>query len=180
LAKIRLPEYLRTIDPREFEELICRLFERMGYQVTRTPYAGDGGVDAYMRRDGCLSILQCKRVRGSVGEPILRDLFGTMHAETASSAFVVTTGKISRQARAWIKEKPIFLMELPELHQLLQKHFTETDVVPHDFSPTTTSDQLCPRCGSFLHVVRGRRGQFVGCKAYPKCLYTRDLRRRRG
>jgi len=128
LKKIQLSEYLQTMHPREFEELVCRLFERMGYQVTRTRYTGDNGVDAYLRREEHLSVLQCKRVKKAVGEPILRDLFGTMHAARASSAFVVTTGTVSRQARTWIKGKPISILELSALQELLRHHFSEGDV----------------------------------------------------
>ena len=39
---------------------------------------------------------------------------------------------------------------------------------------------VCPRCGSKLvtrTVKRGRNegSQFLGCEAYPKCRFTRDL-----
>ncbi len=33
----------------------------------------------------------------------------------------------------------------------------------------------CPRCGEELVVRFGRRGPFVGCSAYPKCRFTRNL-----
>jgi len=176
LASIRLPEYLKAMDPRKFEELVCLLFERMGYEVTPTRYVGDGGVDAFVRRGETLSILQCKRVKGSVGEPILRDLFGTMHSEKAGSAFVITTGKVSEQARAWANNKPISLIEIGQLQELILQHFSESDVVPANFHPTATQDRVCPLCGSLLRVVKVRRGVDVGCESYPKCRYTRSRR----
>ncbi len=168
------------MDPRDFEELVCQLFERMGYEVARTPYTGDGGVDAYATREGKKSIIQCKRVKGSVGEPILRDLYGTMHATEASSAFVVTTGKVSPQAQEWIKGKAISIIELPQLQALLLEHLSEGDVVPGDFNPTPTAEPgVCPRCGSPLRTIKGPRGKFMGCTSYPQCRYTTALQRRK-
>jgi restriction system protein len=116
-------------------------------------------------------------VQGSVGEPILRDLFGTMHAEKCDNAIVVTTGKISKQAREWIAEKPIRIIELKELRLLIDKHFVESDIVPRDFDPNVPhlesdfESKFCPKCGSRLLLREGRRGQFYSCSDYPKCNY---------
>ncbi len=136
VAKIRLPEYLRKMHPKEFEDLVCALFEKMGFEVEPTQYSRDGGIDGYLKKDGKLvSILQCKRVKGSVGEPVLRDLFGTMHATGAKEGVVVTTGKVSTQARAWSQDKPIRIYELDELAACIRTHFKEDDVVPTGFAP---------------------------------------------
>jgi restriction endonuclease Mrr len=112
VKRIRLPEYLKKIHPEEFEKLICQLYTHLGYEVQHTKYTGDSGIDAFLRKDGHLTILQCKRVKGSVGQPVLRDLYGTMRAEDASSGLIVTTGKISKQAQEWVKDKPIEIIEL--------------------------------------------------------------------
>ncbi len=36
-------------------------------------------------------------------------------------------------------------------------------------------DEKCPECGEPLIVRVGRKGKFVGCSAYPKCRYTRNV-----
>lgn len=172
IAKIRLPEFVRKIDPQEFETLICRLFRQMGYRVEQTPYVGDNGSDGYLYTGAEKIVLQCKRVQGSVGEPVLRDLYGTMHATTCTSAIVVTTGKVSGQARKWINGKPIRIIELDELQALLREHFKEGDVVPNGFTPVGLATRQCPRCGNALRVINGRNGRFVGCTMYPTCHYT--------
>lgn len=33
----------------------------------------------------------------------------------------------------------------------------------------------CPNCGSPMKAVRGRRGVFLSCSAYPACRYTKGL-----
>ncbi len=130
IRRIRLPDYLRSMEPYRFEQLVCLLFQRMGYQAEGTPYTGDNGVDGYLHKNGCKSVLQCKRVKGSVGEPVLRDLYGTMHATGSQSAIVVTTGRVSDQARTWANGKAIRIIERLELQALITEHFQECEVVP--------------------------------------------------
>ena len=181
VRQIRLPQYLASMNPREFEALVCDLFGRLGYSVEVTPYVGDGGVDAFLRKEGGLAILQAKRVKGSVGEPVLRDLFGTMHAHSANQGIVVTTGNVSKAAARWASGKAIRIICLDELARLIRDRFSEDDVVPNSFRADMSEEIVCPRCGSPLRKVSGRRGPFLGCSAYPRCSYTRSgAMRRRG
>jgi hypothetical protein len=175
VEQVKLPEYLRSMDPRLFEELVCNLFRQMGYRVEATPYVGDGGADGYLYKDGQKTVLQCKRVKGSVGEPVLRDLYGTMHGNGAQFGLVVTTGRVSRPAREWATGKTIKIIELDELRTLLEKNFPSAVLVPPEFAPVSSALPCCPQCRVALRVVRGRRGSFLGCTGYPKCKYTRSM-----
>jgi DNA topoisomerase I len=38
-----------------------------------------------------------------------------------------------------------------------------------------TLDEKCPKCNSPLNKRLGKRGHFIGCSAYPKCDYTRNI-----
>jgi restriction system protein len=172
-----MPEFLRQVDPRAFEALVCKLYERMGYSVEPTRYVGDDGVDGYLRKDGKLTILQCKRTKSAIGAPILRDVLGAMHHDKADAAIVVTTGGVSRQARRWAVGTPIRIIQLPELVEMLKCHLREEDIVPDDFA--VGEERFCAKCGMPLREVQGRRGRFLGCTGYPVCRYTRDLGRRR-
>jgi len=173
IKKIKLPEYLKSMDPEEFEILACDLFHRMGYKVEHTPYSGDSGIDAYLRKDNNLTILQCKRVKGSVGEPILRDLFGSMHATGAKEGIVVTTGKVSAKARDWSKNKPIKIIETEGLIENIRIYYKEDDIVPESFIPNPDKGSYCPRCGSPMRVINWHGRRFWGCSAYPSCKYTK-------
>jgi Restriction endonuclease/Topoisomerase DNA binding C4 zinc finger len=179
LSRIRLPEYLRSIDPQQFELLICEMFRRMGYEARATPYSQDGEIDGYLRKNGRLSLLQCKRVKGAVGEPVLRDIYGTLVAHKAAQAIVVTTGTVSEQARQWMKGKPIRIIELKELETLISQQFRDEEVVPKSFVPNVGLVDACPRCRYPLRRIRGRHGDFFGCTAYPACRYTRSTRKPR-
>lgn len=175
VARIRLPQHLSQMDAEEFEHLVCDLFRRLGYEVEHTPFTGDGGIDGYLRKNGQLSILQCKRVKGSVGQPVLRDLFGTMNHEKAKEGIVVTTGRVSKQAREWAQGKAIRILELDELTNLIRENYSESDVVPKEFIPYGVNSALCPKCSRPLRVVKWKGKEFLGCTGYPRCRFTKSL-----
>lgn len=37
---------------------------------------------------------------------------------------------------------------------------------------------LCPRCGGSLVLRKGQHGKFYGCSNFPKCRYSRNIKRR--
>jgi hypothetical protein len=130
LASIRLPQYLQQMDPREFELLVCSVYGRLGYNANSTPYAGDGGVDGYLKRSGKLYLLQCKRVKGSVGSPVLQQLSGCVSHHGAAGGIVVTTGNVSKQARGWAKHNKIDVVELDAFVRMVREVYPEGEVVP--------------------------------------------------
>lgn len=175
IRKIRLPSYLKDMNPLAFERLACDLHAKLGYEVESTVYSGDNGADGILKRNGELTILQAKRVQGYVGEPVLRDLFGTMHSFGAKHGVVVTTGKVSEQARKWVLGKSIRIIELEELSSLIRQNFKEGDLVPDSFAPSIKHVNLCPECHRPLRKRRGKHGSFWGCTGYPSCRYTKNI-----
>lgn len=102
---------LQRMDPIEFEQYVGALFRKMGYRVEDTRASGDEGVDLVLRRGRRTAVVQVKRYRGSVGQPVIRDLYGAMMHAGASEAYLVTTGSITRAARRWAADKPIHLID---------------------------------------------------------------------
>ncbi|MFZ2489551.1 MAG: restriction endonuclease [Anaerolineae bacterium] len=103
---------LQAMDPSEFEVWVGELFRSRGYFVENTPDSGDHGIDLWVVSPfGERAIVQCKRYRGVVGEPVVRDLYGVMEHENAAQGFLVTTGSISDSAGAWAAGKPIELID---------------------------------------------------------------------
>lgn len=182
--KLRDKSYLQQVDPREFERIVLFLYENMGYSTEATPITGDQGIDGFLRRDGKLVLLQCKRVKSGVGQPVIRDLYGNIAhflGEKKShgisvSGLLVTTGSVSQQAKAWARNKPIKVVELDELVSLIEKHIGIDNIVPKKFNPANlpTPKGVCPKCGSRLRKINGRNGPFYGCTSYPTCRYTRS------
>lgn len=112
-----------ALQPDEFEEWVGLLFQLDGYEVQNTQYSGDHGIDlAVSGRGTQRGLVQCKRYRGTVGEPTVRDLYGTLMHEGAEFAWLATTGAISRQAREWAMGKPIELWDGQKLVELAKRH----------------------------------------------------------
>jgi HJR/Mrr/RecB family endonuclease len=105
-------EELRSLSPSEFEELVAETYRAQGHQVQLVGGTGDHGIDLIVnsqRRETWL--VQCKRYRGKIGEPIVRDFYGALKASDADGGAIITTGTISDAARLWAEGKPIKLYD---------------------------------------------------------------------
>lgn len=113
-------EQMLALSPTDFEEYVAyRLFRRQGYHVDNPPTVKDGGIDLIITDSrGRRAVAQCKRYRGTVGESILRDLYGTMIHDGAGMGFLITTGTISASARRWAEGKPLVLIDGARLVEL--------------------------------------------------------------
>ena len=115
-------EDLLSLSPEDFERLIAELFTIYGYQAQVSGGNSDHGVDVVVTNEEEEKwIVQCKRYSGSVGEPVVRDLFGTMGHEGATRAYLITTGSFTRQAMEWAVGKPIVLYDGEALVKLIRR-----------------------------------------------------------
>jgi restriction system protein len=113
---------LQNLSPGEFEEYVTQhIFVRQGYQAINTPDVKDGGIDVLVYdRYGQQAVVQCKRYRGTVGEAVVRELYGTMVGNGATYAYLITTGAISAAAERWARGKPIELIDGRRLMEISQ------------------------------------------------------------
>lgn len=112
LSNTKRLEDLLALSPDEFETLVAALFKAYGHEALVSGGNSDHGVDVVIyNADGEKWIAQCKRYSGSVGEPIVRDLYGTMRHEGAQKAYLITTGTFTAQASDWAEGKPIVLYD---------------------------------------------------------------------
>jgi len=115
-------EDLLAMPPEKFETLVAVLFRAYGHHVEVVGGNSDHGVDvAVMTDQGEKWIVQCKRYSGSVGEPVVRDLYGTLLHEEAQLAFLITTGNFTQQALEWVEGKPIVLYDGDGLVRLIRR-----------------------------------------------------------
>jgi len=113
---------LLSLTPEAFEVLVAELFSCYGYQTETLGGSSDHGVDVLVFNDqGEKWVVQCKRYNHSVGEPVVRDLYGTMLHEEAQRAYLFSTGSFTRQARKWIEGKPIVLYDGEALIRLIRR-----------------------------------------------------------
>jgi HJR/Mrr/RecB family endonuclease len=112
---------LMSLSPREFEEMVVELYTALGHTARRTGAVGDHGVDVVVKaKNGEKWVVQCKRWRGNVGEPIVRDFYGVVHHEKADRGTLITSGGFTEQARAWAKGKPLTLVDGPQFMKYMK------------------------------------------------------------
>ena len=122
-GRVQTLAQMLALEPAEFEVWTAMLFQLMGYQVRNTADGADHGIDLEVANDRLRhGLVQCKRYRGSVGEPTVRDLYGTIAHERADFGWLVTTGAISRQAREWADGKPMELWDGLKLVELARRY----------------------------------------------------------
>lgn len=119
---------LKAMDPYAFEALVAETYHSLGYRVQRVGHSGDHGIDVELHtREGAYWVVQCKRYHGSVGEGIVRELYGTMISERADRAVLVTTAEITPPARTWAQGKPIDLVDGSAFLDLVQRARREAE-----------------------------------------------------
>jgi len=114
----------------DFEHLIRQLFEwefsDKGIEVKVTRASHDRGVDAIMFDPDPLRggkyVLQAKRYTRPVDVAAVRDLYGTILNEGANRGILVTTSSYGPDAYEFSKDKPISLVDGPNLILMLQRH----------------------------------------------------------
>lgn len=175
-------ESIRGLPWKQFENLLGEAYRRQGYSVAETLGGGaDGGVDLVLRREGMVTLVQCKRWKGKpVPVHIVREIYGILIDRGATAAKVVATASFTSEAVAFAKDKPIELVDSDALLHLLRGVQTSGKIVsarsgdePDHISP------LCPRCGSVMKLREAKRGanlgkKFWGCSRYPTCKGTEN------
>ncbi len=122
LSALKTLEDIMELPPEGFEQLVAKLFQVFGHEAEITNSGSDHGVDVIVTSTkGEKWVVQCKRYRGTVGEPVVRDLYGTMLHEGAQSAYLITTGTFSKQATVWAEGKPIVLFDGEALVRLVRQ-----------------------------------------------------------
>ena len=169
---------LKALSPTQFEAWVAARFAERGYQVRLTGMPGDHGVDLLAVRGKEVAVIQCKHYRRrTVGEPVLRDLYGAMHGLRAHRAYLVTTGRLTGPARRWIEGKPITVWEGPDLTRLLLPPGLQA--APRNPAAAALTRLACPRCGAALAHRRDRQtGEHVlACSSDAGCGYAQRLPR---
>lgn len=120
---------LMEMNPYDYEILIAKLFERMGYISTLTPKSKDRGIDVILRKeDGVIeqkTIVQVKRRKDAIGEEYVKHLHSTLMTNpTATQAILLTTSSFTRPAIDFVMDNklPILLMDGKKVADLVLKY----------------------------------------------------------
>lgn len=117
---------IQSLSGVEFEIICKHLLEKMGFSVETTKTSGDGGIDLIaINTQPIFSgkyIVQCKRYTGSVGEPVIRDLYGVVTSERANKGVLMTSGHFTKSAVAFAEGKPIELINGVAMRELFGQY----------------------------------------------------------
>lgn len=122
----RVSEILHNLDPYAFEKLAQRLLRECGFSdVEVTKKSGDGGIDGTgkLRINGIFSFnvaFQCKRYKGQVGAPQIRDFRGSL-GTNIEKGVLITTGAFTREAKEEASSEGKRLIDLMDGEELINK-----------------------------------------------------------
>jgi len=103
---------IKSNSPSFFEKLVIDLMIAMGYGGSRADagksvgQSGDEGIDGIIKEDRLgldVIYLQAKRWEGTVGRPEIQKFVGALHGKRARKGVFITTGKLSNEAREYLK-----------------------------------------------------------------------------
>lgn len=183
---------IKTMSGLDFEKYLERLFRNLGYQVERTPYQGDYGVDLILvHPSGKRTAVQAKRWKGkSVGVEALQQVIGGAAYHKCQETLVVTTSGYTDPAKRMAQETGTKLWGLNELVKAMEGQgkkqasqvaskpapagrprahaATPARGVSHSGGPSPAGP-LCTLCGSAT-VKRQVSGKSIWlCSTYPAC-----------
>lgn len=120
---------LRKTDPYQFEEMMVKLLNAMGYKGTNgqsvvTQKSNDGGIDGIINQDplGLRTVyIQVKRYAENnvVGSPEINSFFGALRRKQADRGVFITTSSFTKDAKEAAKQLNIALVDGEMLTNLM-------------------------------------------------------------
>ncbi len=191
-AKTTLTEYLsrptswslkllQEIEWKRFEDLSTAYYLEKGILAKTTSLGADGGIDIKLYQDGAesaTSLVQCKAWNNrQVGVKEIREFLGVLTHEKVAKGFYMTSGGFTDDAKETAKANKIilisgemFLEMIMRLPQISQKKLLQLAIAGDYKTPS------CSACGVKMVKRSGKKGEFWGCKNYPKCRQTMHLK----
>ena len=114
------------MDAYAFEKLAQRLLRECGFSEVRvTKKSGDGGIDGTgkLRIQGIFSFnvaFQCKRYKGKVGAPEIRDFRGSLD-QNIEKGVLITTGSFTQDAKDEASSSGKRVIDLMDGEELISK-----------------------------------------------------------
>ena len=105
---IKSDEYMKwaTLSKREFELVVAKLFEKMGYKSGATRYTIDRGIDVVAEKDGKTTYIECIH---NIGGPLriadeVLELQGTKYYFDADNVILIASSGVSESTKNTVKQ----------------------------------------------------------------------------
>jgi HJR/Mrr/RecB family endonuclease len=121
---------IHSLTPRQFEEMVAELLEKMGYKVQLTPLTKDGGKDIIIASNKDIGrfmyYVECKKYApdNPVKLGIVKQLYATVIADNVTAGILVTTSHFTKGAKDFAENQlhQLSLIDLLKLNDLLKRH----------------------------------------------------------
>lgn len=121
-------DLIYRISPREFEKIIEQLLKDQGFETELTQETRDGGKDIIATKmevgGPIVFYIECKHYgeRNKVNLNDVRALYGVHSADRINKSMIVTTGRVTRDARTFIEERKTHMsvIEIEDIRDLIK------------------------------------------------------------
>jgi len=121
------PQKLASLTGADFEKLVYRLFETIGYSVELVGRSGDQGGDLIANKNGERLLIQTKCYRDwSTGNEAVQQVVAAMKYYDCKKAIVITTSYFTPEAIALAKANSVELIPKKRLQEMLLKYLNES------------------------------------------------------
>ena len=169
-----LETQIKKIDWFQFEKIVCLLYEKLGYAVTRRGGANpDGGIDLIIAKDGLRTAVQCKHWKAwRVGVRGIREFIGALTDAGLTRGIFITMKGYTREAKDLADKHNIEILEEFRLISMLRSSDMAYDPAAQEI--LRDEQKYCPKCERPMILRTATKGpnpgeQFWGCSAYPRC-----------
>lgn len=174
-----IAEKLEAIDWFQFERLMARVYEKLGYVVDRRGGAhADDGIDLVIRKDGEPLGVQCKHWKAwKVNPKTVREMLGAITAAKLRSGIILCWRGFTQDGHTKAAEYGITLVDASGILRMLESVDARFD--PELQALLDDRRKFCPRCEAEMVERKATKGEnaggsFWGCSRYPRCDYTLD------
>lgn len=107
------PEEMYNLSDDDFESFMAEIYDKLGYNVTRTQQTRDGGKDIIIRKPEAMGdfiyYVECKKyaAKRHIGVGILRNLVGTINTDRVNGGILATTSFFTKDARQFVMENKL-------------------------------------------------------------------------
>lgn len=136
-------EFLKKLNPYEFETVIGKMFEKLGFKVKQTPKSSDMGLDLLMKKNNEVYLVECKKYDETlVSRPEIQKFFTACYVNNATESYFITTSDFANTAIEYVENLngKIKLINGIDLIELMKSAFSESNDI-------FNFDVVCEYCG---------------------------------
>lgn len=112
--------HIDTISGYDFELVLKKLFEKMGYQVIHTSFSHDQGADLVLEKDGMKCVVQAKNLTANVGNSGVQAVVAAVKHYNAHKSMVISSSGFTVSAIELARSNNVELWDRIRLSAILE------------------------------------------------------------